>query len=557
VNDSSPARARGSKSGLRERPARQRDGEAPDLRAARTSAAPALADQAALYRAMQSRDHRFEGRFIAGVTSTGIYCRPGCPAKMPRAENVRFFACAAAAEGAGFRACLRCRPDASALLPAAAGSSATVTRALGLMSQGEQELSALCDKLGVGPRHLRRLFVQHLGASPQAVLRTQRLQFARQLLEQTRLPMTEVALASGFRSTRRFNAEIRRAFQAPPRELRAAPRGSMARQYLPESAIISRKAAPGADARDRIELRIPYAPPLDWPALLSFFGARAIAGVEQVEGLGYRRSVRVAGSGTPLLLEVAPVAGAHALRVSLGAAPAQALPALVAGVKRMFGCAVQPHAVAAHLGRDPLLARALALHPGLRVPGAWDPFELAVRALLGQQISVRAAQTLAGRLVQALGEALPRELASEGGLTHLFPTPQTIAEAGSSFLQSLGLMPARAVALHGLAQRVASGALDFAALRARPLEEAGAALESLPGFGAWSAHYIALRALGEPDAFPLRDLGLLRSLRREQPGATFSDLRARAESWRPFRATAAIALWLLDSSPLAASTGEP
>lgn len=499
-----------------------------------------------LYRAMQSRDRRFEGSFIAAITSTGIYCRPGCPAKMPREKNVRFFACAAAAEESGFRACLRCRPDASALLPAAAGSSATVARALQLFSQEHiGGIPTICDKLGVGERHLRRLFMQHLGTTPIAALRTQRLHFARTLLEQTRLPMSEVALAAGYRSTRRFNHEILRAFDRSPTRLRDGALKSLA----PKSSAAGRPHIRSA----QIELKIPYAPPFDWPALLSFFGAGAIEGVEVLEGKTYRRSVRVgpAGAATPIVLEVSHLPELNSLRVRFDVVPAQAILQLVAGVKRMFGCAVQPHVVEEHLSRDPLLKKALAVHPGLRVPGAWDPFELSVRALLGQQISVRAAQTLAGRLVRAFGEPLPEKLLHEAPAanfpTHLFPTPQAIVKAGAERLTKQGMMPARATALQKLAEVVTSGALDFAELRTLTADEAVDAIEELPGFGPWSAGYIAMRALGKPDAFPLRDLGLLRGLRSAQPGATFNDFRDRAERWRPFRATAAIALWLLDS----------
>jgi AraC family transcriptional regulator of adaptative response / DNA-3-methyladenine glycosylase II len=495
-----------------------------------------------LYRAMQSRDRRFEGSFIAAITSTGIYCRPGCPAKMPREKNVRFFACAAAAEESGYRACLRCRPDASALLPAAAGSSATVARALQLFSQEHLGgIPTICDKLGVGERHLRRLFMQHLGTTPIAALRTQRLHFARTLLEQTRLPMSEVALAAGYRSTRRFNHEILRAFDRSPTRLRDGASRSLAPKTI----------APGRThgGSALIELKVPYAPPFDWPALLAFFGARAIEGVEVLDGETYRRSVRVGppGAAAPIVLEVSHLPALNSLRGRFDVVPAQAILELVAGVKRMFGCAVQPHVVEEHLSRDRLLQRGLALHPGLRVPGAWDPFELSVRALLGQQISVRAAQTLAGRLVRAFGEPLPKALLRAAGPTHLFPTPHAIAKAGAARLAKQGVMPARAIALQKLGEAVASGALDFTKLRTLPAGEAVDAIDELPGFGPWSAHYIAMRALGEPDAFPLRDLGLLRGLRREQPDATFNDLRDRAETWRPFRATAAIALWLLDS----------
>ncbi len=497
---------------------------------------PKLFDEARLFRAMQSRDRRFEGSFIAGITTTGIYCRPGCSAKMPLAKNVRFFACTAAAEEAGFRACLRCRPDTSALLPAAAGSSATVSRALHLIGAniGELGIAELCTRLGVGERHLRRLFMQHLGASPHAVLRTQRLRFARTLLEQTRLPMTEVALASGFGSTRRFNAELKRTFQTSPTMLR--------------------KAAPRAVRSDLLELQIPYAPPLDWAALLAFFRARAIDGVEVVGERSYSRSVRLPGSAGAQVIEVEQAARGHALLVRTMPTAAHSLPALVAGVRRMFGCDVQSLTVTEHLAHDPLLARALAKHPGLRVPGAWNPFELSVRALLGQQISVRAAQTLAGRLVRELGEPIDSSGSAAStsttgpseGPTHLFPAPSAVARTTPAALAELGLMPSRALALHELARAVNEGSLDFERLRLRSLDDASAALESLRGFGPWSAHYIAMRALNEPDAFPLRDLGLLRAIRREKSDATFADLRARAEAWRPFRATAAIALWLLD-----------
>ena len=361
--------------------------------------------------------------------------------------------------------------------------------------------------------------------------------------------MPEVALAAGYQSTRRFNAEIQRAFERTPTELRRRALGRSLRSQSftntldnPYENHLGRGAGPGL--RADLELRIPVAPPHDLPALLHFFASRAIAGVELVGTNRYTRSVRLEGHGEPLVLSVAPAPRGDALSVRVSPLPPKLLPRLVAGVRRMFAAHVLPGPVREHLERDPLLRRAFAKHPGLRVPGAWDPFELSVRALLGQQISVRAAQTLAGRLVAALGEPLPAPLLRAEGPTHLFPAPEAIAEAGAARLSKLGVMPARARVLERLARAVAEKTLDFEALRALPLEEACAAIDALPGFGPWSAHYIALRALGEPDAFPLRDLGLLRALQREKPAATFADLEARAERWRPFRATAAIALWL-------------
>jgi AraC family transcriptional regulator of adaptative response / DNA-3-methyladenine glycosylase II len=497
-----------------------------------------------LYRALQSRDRRFEGSFIAAITTTGVYCRPGCPARMPRPENVRFFACGAAAEEAGFRACLRCRPDRSVLLPAAAGTSATVTRALQLFSQGaaDQGLLALCDRLGVGQRHLRRLFLRHLGTSPQAVLRSQRLHSARALIEESDLPMAELALAAGYGSVRRFNAEVKRTFRRTPLELRTRARSG------------SRALGDGAP----LTLEVRYQEPLEWEPLLAFFASRAIDGVEHVHGGTYARTVLLEGEKgpQPTWLSVIRVPGRPALRVSCGLFAPRAALALAAGVRRMFGCQAQPGRASAQLQQDPLLGPVLRSRPGLRVPGAWDPFELSVRALLGQQVSVRGAATLAARLVAQLGEPLlGPQLPAADGLARLFPTPRAMAEAGPARLQALGLTSARARALHGLADAVASERLRFDRLAARGLDDAVAELCALDGFGPWTAHYVALRALGEPDAFPPGDLGLLRALRREQPEATARDLQQRAEGWRPFRATAAIALWLADPGPAPRAAG--
>ena len=461
-------------------------------------------DAEACYRAVKSRDARFAGSFFMGVRTTGIYCRPGCPARLPKRQNVLFYPSAAAAEGEGFRACLRCRPDA---VPGAAvllGTSATISRALRLLEE-TSDAKGLADRLGVGERHLRRLFAQHLGASPAAVLRTRRLHFARQLLEGSSLPMTEVALSAGFTSLRRFNEAVRESFGHPPTELRRA-RGAASR--LP---------------RDSLELHVPYRAPLDFGGLLGFLGARAIPSVEQVSEGSWRRAVRVGSlSG---IIEVREGPGHLLLRVPAQLSRAAFL--LVARVQRLFDLRADPAPIVAHLERDPVL-RPL-LRPGMRVPGAWDPFEMAVRAILGQQISVERARIIAGAIALEHGEPL---FEPAQGLTHLFPTAARLAE-----VELRGMPAARSRAIRLLAQAVRDGKLVLDG--ARELESAIAQLTALPGIGRWTAEVIALRALGEPDAFPAGDLGLRKSLGLEE-----RELLARAEAWRPWRGYAALALWM-------------
>ena len=375
---------------------------------------------------MVSRDRRFEGRFVIAVTSTRIYCRPGCPAPIPRRQNVRFLPCAAAAESAGFRPCLRCRPASVPGSPAWAGTSATVARALRLIQAGDADdlgLEALAERLGVGARHLRRLFAAHVGAPPKAIAQSRRAHLARQLLEQSALPMAEVAHATGFSSVRRFNDAIRSTFHAAPRELR--------------------RRAGGAGSGPALTLFLPYRPPLHWPSLVGFLGARAIPGVESASPRRYARTIRIGDAAA--VLEVRPARGRAALELTLHAPASRDLLPTVARVERLFDLGADPAAIAEHLALDPLLAPAVRARPGLRVPGAWDPFELAVRALLGQQVSVRAASTLAGRLVRDLGERLPAACL-DGELTHLFPSPERIASAS---LARIGLPAARAEARGG------------------------------------------------------------------------------------------------------------
>lgn len=475
-------------------------------------------DRAACLAAFLGRDRRFAGRFYAGVTTTGVYCRPGCPAPLPKPGNVLFFPCAAAAEEAGFRACRRCRPETAPGTPAWAGTSTTVARALRQIETGRADgvpVAALATRLGVGERQLRRLFAGHLGASPAAVARSRRLHFARRLLDDTSLGMSDVALAAGFSSVRRFNEAMREAFGVPPSALRR------------ESA--RRPAAAG------IDLRLPCRPPFDAGALLSFFAARAVPGVETVEDGAYRRTVWLGGSAGLVEASYDAERGVLTLRLA-GLAPAVALEA-ARRAGRLFDLDADPSAIAAHLGADPLLAPLLALRPGLRVPGAWDPFETAVRTVLGQQVSVRAARTLAGRLASRFGRPLPGALAA-GGLTHLFPSADELAEAD---VASIGLPSRRAETVRALGREAALGRLDLGP--AASLEEAEARLAGIPGVGPWTARLVALRALGEPDAFPAGDLGLRKALSGGGPLPAPAAVTERARAWRPWRAYALVHLW--------------
>jgi AraC family transcriptional regulator of adaptative response / DNA-3-methyladenine glycosylase II len=473
-------------------------------------------DREACYRAVEARDRRFDGRFLTGVRSTGVFCRPICPARTPRLENCVFFATAAAAHAAGFRPCLRCRPELSPGAPAWSGTVATVSRALRLIAEeglAATRLETLASRLGVGTRHLRRLFRRHVGASPVAVLQAQRVFLAKELITDSGLPLTQVALGAGFGSVRRFNAVMQRTFGRPPRDLR-------------RSAGVT---------PSRLTLRLPYRPPYDWAGVLGFLARRAIPGVEAVEGEVYRRTIRLEDARG--IVEVRAGTGAWLLAtITVDRLPA--LAAIAARLRHLFDLDVDPEPIAALLARDPALARRLAARPGVRVPGAWDALELAVRATLGQQVSVAAASTLAGRLAARFGERLGAPHAGRD-LRVLFPEARTLAAADVS---GIGLPRARAAAVSALA---AAWARDPALLRAAgSVEHARATLTALPGIGPWTAEYVAMRALREPDAFPAGDLGLLRAMRRHLARPSPAGLRRRAERWRPWRAYAAMLLWL-------------
>ncbi|HET7293514.1 MAG TPA: AlkA N-terminal domain-containing protein [Vicinamibacteria bacterium] len=472
-------------------------------------------DRSALDRARVSRDPRFDGKFFIAVVSTGIYCRPICPVPSPKKANVRYYATAAAAAEAGFRPCLRCRPEAAPGTPAWLGTSAVVRRGLRLIQDGALDavsVERLATRLGIGPRHLRRLFLRHLGATPVTLAQTRRLHFAKRLLDATELPITDVALAAGFGSVRRFNAVFRGTYGRAPRELR------------------KRRGAP-AEAGDGVALELAFRPPYDWEQVRDFLAVRAVPGVERVDAQGYARTVAM--NGAHAVVRLRPVAEERALELRVHGAAPEVLFQLVSTARRAFDLAADPDRIARELGRDRLLAPFVRRRPGLRIPGAWDPFECAVRAVLGQQVSVAAARTLAARLVARAGKRIAGDAAD---LTHLFPDAKALAAAN---LDGLGITGARVAALRALSRAVIEGAVDFAA----PVEEVQAALAALPGFGSWTAQYVALRALGEPDAFPAADLVLRRVAAAGGPPFTSRALESRAEAWRPWRGYAVFHLW--------------
>jgi AraC family transcriptional regulator of adaptative response / DNA-3-methyladenine glycosylase II len=464
------------------------------------------------YQALVARDPRFDGVFFVGVSTTGIYCRPICPARTPGRSRCTFYATAAEAEAAGYRACFRCRPEVA---PGHASVDAVDTLVLaatqriaeGALNDGS--LDDLAAELGVSARHLRRALESKLGVSPVELAQSRRLALAKQLLQDTALPLTEIAFAAGFSSVRRFNAVFADRMGRSPSELRRA------------------HGAGGEGVTLRLDVRQPY----DWDHLLGFLRQRAIPGVERVADGRYARVVHLGGkTGT---IEVS-YAGRVALTVSPELLPV--LMPLVARVRRMFDLDARPDQIGAVLGRDRRLAKLVAKRPGLRVPGAIDPFEAAVRALLGQQVSVAAATTLAGRFAAQLGTPLDTA-APEDALRSRFPTPAEVVAAGVDRIAKLGLPGTRAAAIHALASAIASGAVKLDG--ARELETFVAQLVELPGIGPWTAHYLAMRALHVPDAFPAADLGVQKALGRS--GAKAAE--AHAEAWRPFRAYAVMHLW--------------
>ena len=473
-------------------------------------------------RARLARDARFDGQFYVGVKTTGIYCRPICPANAPKSKNVSFYPSAAAAGEAGFRPCLRCRPECAPGTPAWSGTSTTVRRGLRLISGGaldEGNVETLAERLGVTSRHLRRLFGQHLGASPLAVAHTQRLHFAKRLIDETLLPMQHISSAAGYGSIRRFNDAFQKTYGRSPRELRR----------VGEESDVSIGTA-------SLTVRLSYRAPFDWQNMLDFFSARATPGVELVTEDSYRRTLSRAGDHC--VVEIRPDARKGYLSLTLRSVNTNALFEIVQTAREVFDLDAPVDEIGATLRKDKVLRKSLKKFPGVRVPGAWDGFELTIRAILGQQISVKAATTIAGRIAERYGELLQLDAKHErSGLTRIFPTPERLARAR---FNNIGIVTSRADTIRRVAKAVLAGDINFD--RAQDPEDFCAALQSVRGIGDWTAQYVAMRVLKNPDAFPASDLGLIKAIRFPER-VTPKDLEKLADEWRPWRAYAALLLW--------------
>lgn len=472
---------------------------------------------ASCYRALAAKDARFDGVFFTGVKTTGIYCRPVCGVKTPRASSCLFFSSAAAAEAAGFRPCLRCRPELAPYALQQNLAHAVWQRiAAGALNDGNAE--RLAEEVGLSSRQLRRVLLQHFGVTPIELAQTQRLLFAKKLLQETRLPMSDIAYAAGFGSIRRFNALFSSRYGMAPTSLRRESETQM----------------PPPDA---ITLRLAYRPPFAWYALLDYLAVRAIPGVETVQASTYARSVQMeTQSGW---LRIAHLPARHQLELSVSVNLAHKLMPLLARVRQQFDLDANPEVIAAHLSSDPLLAPSIAATPGLRVPGAFDAFELAVRAVLGQQVTVVGATTLAGRLVRAFGMPIETPFA---GVTHHFPAAERLAKTPVGDIAAIGMPAARGETIRQLAVFAQQGGLQLRP--GTPLQEAIAHLKSVQGIGEWTAQYIAMRALRFTDAFAAGDLGLQKAA-AEQGASRLTErqLLVRATHWSPWRAYAAVLLW--------------
>lgn len=501
-----------------------------------TPASPKLPDPWAAYRAISGRDPRFDGRLFVGVLSTGIYCRPSCPARTPRPENCRFYPAAAAAVAAGFRACRRCRPDSlpgSRDWDARGDLAARALRAIAAGAIDQYGVTGLANRLHVSTRHLHRVLMTEVGASGLQLARTRRAQLARMLLDQTSLSMIDVAFAAGFASLRQFNDVMREEFGAPPSALRrrSGPGGPR------------RGAAGDREPIDAAELtlRLRHVAPYDAAGWLGHVAGRAIQGLERVDDDGTVTRLLPAPGG-PARVTIAFDAS-EKIVARLALADITDLAGVVVRIRRWLDLDADPHLIGEALGSDRLLAPLVAQRPGLRIPGTTDPFELAVRAVLGQQVSVAGARTLAGRLVLRHGTPGPAGLS-------LFPSASALAAVGPDRLQEIGITGARARTLALLAEAVAGGlSLEAGADRA----EVRAGLLALAGIGPWTVDYIALRALADPDVFPAGDLVLRKAL-AGLPGGTGSPVSIasaaeRAEAWRPWRGYGAQHLWTAWSAP--------
>jgi AraC family transcriptional regulator of adaptative response / DNA-3-methyladenine glycosylase II len=470
-------------------------------------------------RARASRDVRFDGLFFIAVRTTGIYCRPVCPAPTAKKRNVVYYPTAAAAAAAGYRPCLRCRPELSPEVRVH-GNEDAMHRALALISDGALQngsIERLALQVALSSRQLRRLFLANTGATPFAVHSTRRLLLAKQLLTETSLPITQVALAAGFNSLRRFNAAFRESCGMAPRVVRRSARE--------QSADLSRTASDKT-----LTLRLSYRPPLAFPTMLAFLAKREIPGIERVSGNCYERVIGSANRSAWIRVTASP--NKPELRLEISGTDPRCIPDIVRRARRLFDLDADMHAVHSVLRSDPLLATSIRKRPGLRVPGGWDGFEILVRAILGQQVSLAAATTLAKRLVERYGEHCAQ---TPAGLDRMFPTPERLLHAP---LEKIGLPRSRAVTLRAVAEAVLDGRLDFRA--GQLLDEFIERATALPGVGPWTAHYVAMRALNHPDAFPAGDLVVQRVLQRDN-----REPKSCSQSWRPWRAYAVLHLWHL------------
>jgi AraC family transcriptional regulator of adaptative response / DNA-3-methyladenine glycosylase II len=485
------------------------------------------------YQAAHSKDARFDGVFFIGVTSTGIYCRPSCPARTPKRENVRFYASAATAQQAGFRACLRCRPDATPGSPEWNMRADVVARAMRLIRDGivdREGVGGLAQRLGYSVRQLNRVITAEVGTGPLAIARAQRSQTARILLETTGLPIAHVAFAAGFSSVRQCNETMRQIFAVTPSGLRA------------RVTVADRRRMDGAadGTTQGIRLRLPCRRPFSPESVLGFLGTRAVPGVEARHESTYRRSLRLPHGHAVVSLTSADPGGDGPVFVEgdLHLSDLRDLTTAVSRCRQLLDLDADPVGIFDALRPDPTLGRLVAAHPGRRVPGAVDGFELAVRAIIGQQVSVIGARTIAGRLVAAAGEPLPEP---NGDITHLFPTPAAVQELADRDPAVFSMPANRRRALVALAHAVDTGALvidpgsDPAELRA--------ALVALPGIGPWTAEYVAMRALRDPDAFMPTDLGIRRGAQSLGLPDDPAGLLAVSEAWRPWRSYAMVHLW--------------
>ena len=485
-------------------------------------------DHRRLYKALTARDSRFDGVFFVGVTSTGVYCRPICPARTPKAPNCRFFGAPHEAEQAGFRPCLRCRPE---LAPGSAPVD-DAQRIARLIVQRLEEghldeeagLEAIADQFELSSRQIRRIIRKELGVAPIQLLLTRRLLLAKQLLTETALPMTEIAFASGFSSLRRFNDAFSSRYGMPPTRLR--------RKATEHPAAIGDS--------DTSILQLAYRAPYDWRGLLAFLAGRALAGVEHVTSHSYARTVRL-GESTGWI-RVTQSSSHDALLVEFTHGLTPVLPALLSRVRALFDLDARPDVIAKGLRRDPRLATAIKANPGLRVPGAFNGFEMGLRAILGQQVTVRAATTIAGRFVTAFGEPIATPMPE---LTRLSPVPARIARATVDDVARHGIIATRAKSIIALAAVQGSGEFCLDGGAHRDPDEAIRRLTELPGIGPWTAHYIAMRALRWPDAFPKEDIAVRNAL----GGLTAQQAEVQSQPWRPWRSYAVMHLWNMPTAP--------